>query len=43
MDIGDEHNYTIRLAFKTTNNEVEYEALLVGLAVIKSLATKKWK
>lgn len=30
---GEEHNYTIKLAFKTTNNEAEYEALLAGLEV----------
>lgn len=30
---GKEHNYTIKLAFKTTNNETENEALLVRLLI----------
>ncbi|XP_041027059.1 uncharacterized protein LOC121267276 [Juglans microcarpa x Juglans regia] len=34
---GEEYNYAIKLAFKTTNNEAEYEALLSGLAVARSL------
>lgn len=33
----EKHNYTIKLAFKTTNNESEYEALLTGLEVAKLL------
>lgn len=34
---GDESYYLIRLEFKTTNNEAEYETLLVGLAIVKAL------
>lgn len=34
---GDEHNYNIKLVFKSTNNEAKYEALLSGLAVARSL------
>lgn len=33
----EEHNYAIKFTFKTTNNEVEYETLLVGLSVTESL------
>jgi hypothetical protein len=31
--IGQELKYAIRIGFKATNNEVEYEAVLVGLAI----------
>lgn len=33
----EEHHYEIRLTFKTTNNEAEYEAFLVGLSVAEAL------
>ena len=29
--------YSFRLAFKASNNEVEYEALLIGLKVVLDL------
>ncbi|XP_041025415.1 14.7 kDa ribonuclease H-like protein [Juglans microcarpa x Juglans regia] len=34
---GEELNYEIKLSFKDTNNEAEYEALLEGLTVARSL------
>lgn len=34
---GEEYNYTVKLAFNSMNNEVEYEALLSGLQVAKAL------
>lgn len=36
-DEDEEHNYVIKLAFKTKNNEVEYEALFFGLTIAKFL------
>lgn len=36
-DEGEEHNYAIKLTFKTTNNEVEYEGLFLDLTIAKSL------
>lgn len=42
-DVGEEYNYAIILAFKTTNNEVEYEVLLAGLTVTKSLEANEIK
>ncbi|XP_042969158.1 uncharacterized protein LOC122301858 [Carya illinoinensis] len=38
-DEGEKHDYTVKLAFKTTNNEVEHEALLLGMTITRSLAT----
>ena len=37
---GDKLKYVARLWYPTTNNEVEYEALLKGLELVKSLGTK---
>ena len=37
---GDKLKYTTRLQYQTTNNEVEYEALLKGLELAKSLGAK---
>lgn len=37
----EEHNSAIRLAFKTTNNKTEYEALLAKLGVAESLGADK--
>ena len=37
---GDRLEYAIRLQFQTTNNEAEYEALLKGLELAKSLGVK---
>ena len=34
---GDELKYKVRLQYPVTNNEVEYEALLEGLELAKSL------
>lgn len=36
-EIGKEHDYAIKLAFKMTNNESEYEALLVGMSMARLL------
>lgn len=36
-DSGEKHHYAIKLAFKTTNNEAKYEAMLVGLTIIETL------
>lgn len=41
MEVLVEHKYAIKLAFKTTNNKVEYEALLVELKVTKWLGAMK--
>ncbi|KAF5463927.1 hypothetical protein F2P56_014050 [Juglans regia] len=35
--LGEEHNYAIKLGFKTTNNKAEYEALLARMIVARSL------
>ena len=35
--LGKQMEYAIRIRFKVTNNEVEYEALLTGLKVITEL------
>ena len=32
--------YAVRLQFPTTNNKVEYEALLTGLSLVKALGAK---
>ena len=37
---GDKLKYEIRLQYQATNNEVEYEALLKGLELAKSIKTK---
>ena len=34
---GDRLTYKVRLQYQTTNNEVEYEALLKGLELAKSI------
>ena len=34
---GDKLKYAARLQYQTTNNEAEYEALLKGLKLVKSL------
>ena len=34
---GDKLKYAARLQYQTTNNEIEYEALLQGLELAKSL------
>ena len=37
---GDKLKHKVRLQYQTTNNEVEYEALLKGLELAKSLEAK---
>ena len=37
---GDHLEYAVHLQFQTTNNEVEYEALLQGLELAKSFGAK---
>ncbi|XP_076917131.1 uncharacterized protein LOC143577072 [Bidens hawaiensis] len=37
---GQEFTYAIKLNFKSTNNEAEYEAFLVGLRIAKKLGVK---
>ena len=37
---GDKLKYKIRLQYQPTNNEVEYEALLKGLELAKSMEAK---
>ena len=41
--IGVELDYAITLDFKVTNNEAEFESLLVGLKMAKTLQVKKLK
>nr|GEU60330.1 reverse transcriptase domain-containing protein [Tanacetum cinerariifolium] len=36
-----EYNYALRFEFETTNNEAEYEALLVGLRIAQEMEIKK--
>lgn len=40
-DIDKEHHYAIKLAFKTNNDEAEYEALLDKLAVVEMLGANE--
>ncbi|GKC73909.1 reverse transcriptase domain-containing protein [Tanacetum coccineum] len=37
---GKEYTYSLRFEFKTTNNEVEYEALLAGLQIANEMEIK---
>ena len=37
---GDTLKYGVQLQFPVTNNEAEYEAILMGLRVIKALGAK---
>ncbi|XP_076943277.1 uncharacterized protein LOC143613468 [Bidens hawaiensis] len=37
---GQEFTYAIKLNFKSTNNEAEYEAFLVGLRIARKLGVK---
>jgi len=41
--IGEEHTFAYKLRFPCSNNEVEYEALVVGLKATKRLDIKKLK
>ena len=40
---GEEHTFAYKLCFPCSNNEVEYEALLVGLKAAKRLGIKRLK
>ena len=33
----------LRLGFSTTNNKVEYEALLVGMTMVQKWAERSWR
>ena len=37
---GETLRYVVRLQFTTTNNEAEYEALLIGLSLAKALRAR---
>ena len=37
---GDKLKHKIRLQYQATNNEIEYEALLIGLELTKSVEAK---
>ena len=39
----EEHTFAYKLRFPCSNNEVEYEALLIGLKAAKRLGLKKLK
>ena len=41
--LGEEHMFAYMLGFPYSNNEVEYEALLLGLKAAKRLGIKKLK
>lgn len=41
--LGEEHAFTYKLHFPCSNDEVEYEALVVGLKAAKRLGIKKLK
>lgn len=41
--IGEEHTFAYKLHFLCSNNEVEYEALVMGLKATKRLDIKKLK
>lgn len=38
---GEESYHAMRLNFKVTNNEVEYEVVLTGLAIVKAFGGQK--
>ena len=38
--VGDKLTYKVRLQYQATINEVEYEALLKGLELVKSIEAK---
>lgn len=40
-DKGEEHDCTIKLTFKTANNEAEYEALFLDMTIAKSLGVEE--
>ncbi|KAI3807946.1 hypothetical protein L1987_23884 [Smallanthus sonchifolius] len=40
LALGNEFTYAIRLEFKSTNNEAEYEDLLAGLRIAKKMGAK---
>lgn len=40
---GEEISYAVRLEFKATNNQAEYEALIAGLELAKAVQANKVK
>jgi len=40
---GEDLEFAIKLAFATTNNEVEYEAIIAGMEVVRELEAKNLK
>ena len=40
---GEEISYAVRLEFTATNNQEEYEALIVGLELVKAVKTDRVK
>jgi len=40
---GEEHTFTYKLHFPCSNNEAEYEALLIGLKATRRLGIKRLK
>lgn len=38
---GKEHDYIVKLTVETTNNEAEYEALLLVLTIVRSLGKEE--
>lgn len=43
IDVGEEHDFTINLVFKTTNHEAEYNVLFFGHVIAKSMCAKEVK
>ena len=41
--LGEEHTFAYKLCFPCSNNEAEYEALVVGLKAAKRLGIKRFK
>ena len=41
--LGEEHPFAYKLCFPCSNNEEEYEALVVGLKAAKRLGIKRFK
>lgn len=41
IEEGKEHDCAIKLAFKTTNNKTEYEALFLGMTITRSLGAEE--
>ena len=41
--LGEEHTFSYKLRFPYLNNEIEYEALIMGLKATRRLGIKKLK